>query len=335
MLFLKVSALNGKLEIIKNDYFLTDYFFDKIDKSKFDVKSISSIVESRKFKNRFLYEIVEKRFLSFLRIFFYSFLNFVFFKRKNDKSVLFFAIDDIRELSFLAKKYWRYGHKVLWLWNPMSAIAKNKFDRFLFVKLVKLFGFDIFTFDRKDAENYGMSFHHQIYPFSFFKKNGIEQDYKVDIFSFGKDKNRLNLFFDLKKTFDKIGLSSNIKLLADENKTYPLCVSDMITYSEVPYDAYINNLMSSRAMLDIIQSGQSGLTIRVLEALAFKKKLISNNESIKEYPFYLKENIIFIDEISESEVLVDFLYSPYKEVDKDILLMFDLNHFLEKFNTPC
>ena len=45
MLFLRVFALNNKLEIIRNDYFLTDYFFCKVDKNKFDFNGRDNQIE--------------------------------------------------------------------------------------------------------------------------------------------------------------------------------------------------------------------------------------------------------------------------------------------------
>ena len=43
---------------------------------------------------------------------------------------------------------------------------------------------------------------------------------------------------------------------------------------------------SSRCVLDSAQAGQLGLTIRVLEALGAKKKLITTNEDVVNYDFY-------------------------------------------------
>ena len=49
--------------------------------------------------------------------------------------------------------------------------------------------------------------------------------------------------------------------------------------------------LNSRCILDSPQAGQLGLTIRVLEALGAKKKLITTNKDIKNYDFYKEENI--------------------------------------------
>ena len=50
-------------------------------------------------------------------------------------------------------------------------------------------------------------------------------------------------------------------------------------------------IADSRCILDSPQDGQLGLTIRVLEALGAKKKLITTNEDVKNYDFYRPENV--------------------------------------------
>lgn len=51
----------------------------------------------------------------------------------------------------------------------------------------------------------------------------------------------------------------------------------------------------SKCVLDSAQAGQLGLTIRVLEALGAKKKIITTNEDIVNYDFYRPENIYVYD----------------------------------------
>ena len=48
---------------------------------------------------------------------------------------------------------------------------------------------------------------------------------------------------------------------------------------------------ASRCVLDSAQAGQLGLTIRVLEALGAKKKLITTSPEVKRYDFYCEDNI--------------------------------------------
>lgn len=85
---------------------------------------------------------------------------------------------------------------------------------------------------------------------------------------------------------------------------------------------------SSRCVLDSAQAGQLGLTIRVLEALGAKKKLITTNEDVVNYDFYRPENIyVYNGEIDLDNV---FFKEGYKEVDNDIYEKYSLRNWLSK-----
>lgn len=56
-----------------------------------------------------------------------------------------------------------------------------------------------------------------------------------------------------------------------------------------------NVYQTSTTVLDSPQGNQKGLTIRVIEALGAKKKLITTNKDVKNYDFYLPSNIYVYD----------------------------------------
>lgn len=83
---------------------------------------------------------------------------------------------------------------------------------------------------------------------------------------------------------------------------------------------------SSRCVLDSPQAGQLGLTIRVLEALGAKKKLITTNQDVVNYDFCRPENIyVFNDTFNLSD---DFFTKPYVEVDNKIYEKYSLKSWL-------
>lgn len=87
-------------------------------------------------------------------------------------------------------------------------------------------------------------------------------------------------------------------------------------------------LINSRCILDSAQDGQIGLTIRVLEALGARKKLITTNTDIINYDFYREENIYvyngFID------LNAKFFKKPYTEIDVDVYRKYSLNSWLNE-----
>ena len=90
----------------------------------------------------------------------------------------------------------------------------------------------------------------------------------------------------------------------------------------------MDNLISeSRCILDSPQDGQIGLTIRVLEALGAKKKLITTNEDIKNYDFYKPENIYVYNGAFDYDSL--FFKSDFIELEDEVYRKYSLMNWLK------
>jgi hypothetical protein len=91
----------------------------------------------------------------------------------------------------------------------------------------------------------------------------------------------------------------------------------------------MDNLISeSRCILDSAQEGQLGLTIRVLEALGAKKKLITTNKDVINYDFYKKENIYIYDGVFDYNSV--FFNSDYVELDDKIYQKYSLRSWIHE-----
>ena len=84
----------------------------------------------------------------------------------------------------------------------------------------------------------------------------------------------------------------------------------------------------SKCVLDSAQAGQIGLTIRVLEALGAKKKLITTNEDVVNYDFYREENIYVYN--GTFDYTSKFFKEPYREVETSIYQQYSLRNWLMK-----
>lgn len=96
------------------------------------------------------------------------------------------------------------------------------------------------------------------------------------------------------------------------------------------YSLLLDYVAKSKAILDIVQEGQEGLTLRSMEALFFEKKLITNNQSIIKEKFYRKENIFIIghDKIDEIE---EFMNAAYIKNTEEVLKYYDFNAWINRF----
>lgn len=86
-------------------------------------------------------------------------------------------------------------------------------------------------------------------------------------------------------------------------------------------------ISDSRCILDSAQDRQNGLTIRVIEALGAKKKLITTNQNIKNYDFYRPENIYIYDGTFDFSSV--FFQSAYQEIPAEIYQKYALRSWLK------
>ena len=103
-------------------------------------------------------------------------------------------------------------------------------------------------------------------------------------------------------------------------------------YSEFHFEALNGKQMDetyseSRCVLDSAQAGQLGLTIRVIETLGAKKKLITTNEDVLNYDFYEPENIYVYDG-KKFDIENVFFTQPYKELDRSVYEKYSLRNWL-------
>jgi hypothetical protein len=84
----------------------------------------------------------------------------------------------------------------------------------------------------------------------------------------------------------------------------------------------------SLAVLDIEHPNQCGLTMRSLEALGARKKLITTNVNIQKYDLFSKDNILIINR--ENPILPkEFFESPYIELPSDLRNRYSITGWLE------
>ena len=84
----------------------------------------------------------------------------------------------------------------------------------------------------------------------------------------------------------------------------------------------------SRCVLDSPQGGQTGLTIRTLECLGAKKKMVTSNADIKYYDFYDETNILIFEAGKPVDTNSPFFAAPYKELPPNLYGKYSLRNWL-------
>lgn len=83
----------------------------------------------------------------------------------------------------------------------------------------------------------------------------------------------------------------------------------------------------SRIQIDMQHPKQTGLTMRTIETLGSKKKLITTNPYVKDYDFYRPENILVVDRLNPI-IPKEFIDSPWVDVPDDIYNKYSISSWL-------
>ncbi|SON51002.1 lipopolysaccharide biosynthesis protein [Vibrio tapetis] len=100
-----------------------------------------------------------------------------------------------------------------------------------------------------------------------------------------------------------------------------------VSFVSLSKNEVINIIRDSKAIVDIEHPLQNGLTMRTIEMLGAKKKLITTNSNVKEYDFYDSRNIFVIDR-NNPVVAEGFLDAKYIEIDKSIYEKYSLRSWI-------
>lgn len=204
---------------------------------------------------------------------------------------------------------------ILWYWNPVNEkiIPSYVDDEYC----------EKWSFDKNDCEKYNMKYNSQYY----FKTKELP-DYKEenDVFFIGLDKGRAKKIEEIFGFCRSNNIKTDFNVVTNNNKISNEIISDKLEYSEI-----LSRISKSKAILEILQNGQNSPTLRTYESLFFSKKLITNNNNIKEFEFYNENNIFILNDKIKKEEILEFLRKPYKKVDDKIINKYEVHSWLKRF----
>lgn len=212
--------------------------------------------------------------------------------------------------------------KYVFSWSPIDE-EKHRgvktFNRLISgINEAKKNGFIFATYNPNDAEKYDMNLTTQVY------RKYWDIDFQItqrDFYFIGKSKGRKYILETLKKELTKRNFSIDFKIFEDKSQKF------------IPYEDNIRLSLSSRCIVDVIAKNyNAGQTLRPLEALFFKKKLLTNDSSIVNSDFYHPDNIFIFDENNITlNGIENFMEKPFHEIDESITNKYDVNYWLKHF----
>ena len=175
----------------------------------------------------------------------------------------------------------------------------------------------ICSFDQNDASRYNLFFHNV--PMSNLTVLSEDITPTVDICFVGKGKNRQQKTLELCHYLTARGLKC-AAWLTDVPEEEQVKDPSIHYCNWMSYEDYLKKEASSRIILEIVQDGSSGNTLRVNEAIMMGRKLLSDNPALLSNPAYDSRNMLVFDK--PEDISDEFLFRaalPYTEEQQQAL----------------
>lgn len=184
------------------------------------------------------------------------------------------------------------------------------------------------TTDKKDSDEYGIEY---IGDGGYMRAWTVKKEEpEYDVFFIGRDKGRLDKLTEIKDRLESLGLTTNFYITAYHRYQR---FSKKVYKPLVPYTDVLKMLGKTRSILHLVDGGQSGITIRVMESIIHGIKLITDNKLLKDSIYYHPNNFFILGE-DDIISLPDFLKKPFVPYSDELKesLYYDnvLDHELSK-----
>ncbi len=207
-------------------------------------------------------------------------------KFKSDDEI-FFILYESFHMSYSRKiiKHYRKKYKnakfIYLFTNPVDDYNSKRL-----AKIVDLLD-AVFSFNEEDAKRYGYCFL-EADPFLLPEQSSYEP--QTDVFFIGSDKGRLTVLLDIYEKLSSGGFVCDfwITEVPEDKQRH----ADVIHYNQrLTYEEVLQRDAQTRCILEVLQDGKSYSSIRTLEAIQYRKKVLTMSESVIDRWFYKPEII--------------------------------------------
>ncbi|NWC95267.1 MULTISPECIES: hypothetical protein [unclassified Pseudomonas] len=195
----------------------------------------------------------------------------------------------------------------------------------------------VFTFDRNDAKKYALNFRPLFFSSGFEKKPLEENTYDVSFIGTAHT-DRYQVLTKVDRALGP-GVHAYWYLFLQAkwvywaykltNKGFRLSTLSDFKFAPLNKATVQGVFFQSKAILDIEHPQQTGLTMRTLETLGARKKLITTNISVREYDFYSDNNICIVDR-NAPVIPPGFLAAAYTDVAPEVYARYRLEGWLDE-----
>lgn len=223
-------------------------------------------------------------------------------------------------------------------------IQKDKHKRFI-KRAQKLTHCYFESYSQKNAQELNINYWPNSVDFSTVQNKYLSSTSKTfDLYFLGiADNKRLKFLKELIYTLCKQQIKFHIDAVVFDKKNREKIKnllmeivhnhnsSSKIDVVPAPYPIYMQNIANSKAIIDLYRLyPDEGLSFRTAEALALKKKIITNRNLNANNLYNFKENILSFDDIDKVN-LKEFIDKPYVDPDPELLKQFDINEQIKNY----
>ena len=179
----------------------------------------------------------------------------------------------------------------------------------------------VLTFDKKDSVEYNIAFRPLFYSDLFKEQGNLECENEYDISFVGTcHSDRINIISYIKNKFPQYSCYFFCYMQSWfmyyyhwlREKEYRQVEKNFFNFKSLSMMKVAEVMGKSRCVLDIQHPGQTGLTMRTIETIGARKKLITTNPDVLDYDFFCKENVLLINRKNPiiDEAFIECKYQP-------------------------
>lgn len=186
---------------------------------------------------------------------------------------------------------------------------------------------EIWTFAKADSEKFGFRYGGTFYNPHLLKLTETEhrESKQTDVLFVGTDKGRKTYVKELEQILTNDGIKCDFRVVDNFKSLFSTQYSREVSYLDLCKLIY-----STKVLLDVVQEGQYGLTLRVMEAILFGKKVITTNKYLaNDEDFATNENIYILDKYN-FKGLKSFILKPVIPYSENLKQKYSFYSWMER-----
>ena len=222
-----------------------------------------------------------------------------------------------------AKRFYRVV-KSVFVFSDKVEYFISQYKNFPSIKRLKN-DFDlVITYNVEDAKKYDITLDRPCFPVYANISDNLN-DYSSDVFFVGANKSRLEQLYSIFELCQQNGLKCDFHIndVKPEQQKY----KDLIVYNNyMDYSEVLERVKKTKCVLNIIQEGGAGVTLRDYEAFTFNKIALTNNYALRVTGLYSEEQVIWLDDLKDR---LDDILLNQKSGITDFKSIFSLKNWCE------